>query len=76
MKKKQEPSAAPLLIRRPELKRLLGINNDRTLYDYIKNRTIPLPFKYLTPRTPVWRAKDLEKWIGHKIGGATDAAGS
>lgn len=62
-----------LLIRRPELKRLLGITKDRTLYEYIKNKSIPPPFKYLSRATPVWRRKDLEKWIGHAIQEKQDA---
>lgn len=54
----------PLLVRRPELMRMLGIKNPKTFYGYLKKKTIPPPFKYLSRATPVWRRADIEKWCG------------
>jgi predicted DNA-binding transcriptional regulator AlpA len=56
------------ILKRKQVKEILGIKENRTLTRYIAQRAFPAPFRYMTPHVPVWRKKDVEKWMSAKTG--------
>jgi predicted DNA-binding transcriptional regulator AlpA len=54
------------LLHRKQVKEILGIKSNHTLASYIANRSFPPPSRHLTPRTPVWRKRDIEKWMASR----------
>lgn len=43
---------------------VLGVSDPRTLDGYIRAGRFPKPFRFVTPRRPLWRVRDVEDWLG------------